>query len=421
MYLSLRTRPVIPDAPVRPARGRVPRTVWLLGLTSMLTDISSEMVTAILPIFLTLQLGLSPAQFGLIDGLHQGVSALSRLGAGLVSDRLGNPKLVASFGYGLSALTRPLLLLAGSVMSVAALVSVDRIGKGVRTAPRDAMIAQSSTRSDLGANFGVHRALDNLGAMLGPLLAFGVLFLAPLRFDTVFVFSAAFAVIGLAVIVFLVPGPERGKHSPRSSRVRLTRADVAALAVLAPFRRLVVVGGLLTLFTVSDAFLFLTLLEGDAALTRYFPLLAVGLALSYAALAIPVGRLADRWGRSKVYLWGHLLLLAIYAVVAGQLGAIPAALVTLGLMGLFYASTDGVLTASISAELPEVSRASGLALAQTVIALAALTSSVGFGLLLTFLEPTEAFLVMATGEALALVAAYVLLRPALVRPTQERL
>ena len=447
MYVSLRNTPSTGREGMRPRRGAVPRTVLLLGFTSLFTDISSEMITAILPIYLVLQLGLTPAQFGLVDGLYRGVSAVSRLGAGVLSDWLGRPKLVASVGYGLSAVTRPLLLVASSVVAVAGLITADRIGKGIRTAPRDAMIATASAPPDLGQNFGVHRAMDNVGAMLGPLVAFAVLWLLPGQFDAVFVVSAAFALVGLAVLVLLVPGRQgrsaarlpadavdeplttstgdaplegqggaegatprgSGTTDPAPARPRLTRADLAALVRSRTFVTRVGLAGLLTLFTVSDAFVFLALLDRDASLARVFPLFAVGLALAYTVLAVPVGRLADRVGRMRVFLGGHVVLLVVYAIVGGPTGVVPAGIITLLLMGLFYAATDGVLAAAVSATLPEVSRASGLSLAQTVVAASGFASSVGFGLLLGWLGAGSAYLVMSLGLALAIAVAATLL------------
>lgn len=452
MYVSLRNRPATAAGRTgRQRRRAVPRTVLLLGFTSLFTDVSSEMITAVLPLFLTLQLGLSPAQFGLIDGLYNGVSAVSRLAAGVASDRLGKPKLVATVGYGLSALTRPLLLLASSVTAVAALVSADRLGKGIRTAPRDAMIAGASRPRELAYNFGIHRAMDNVGAMLGPLIAFGLLLLLPGQFDAVFVVSSSFALLGLAVLVLLVQARPRRTAPPRPPRAtkpscgpddehtdscptwgnafkcrtcgsasaaagglhrsKLTWSDLTALFGSRQFTTRVGIAGLLTAFSVSDAFIFLTLLQRDEGLARVFPLFAVGLALSYALLSVPVGRLADRLGRMKVYLGGHVLLVGVYAV-AGGLTAIPAVLLTVLLLGLFYAATDGVLAASVSAALPDVSRASGLAAAQTVVALAAFASSVGFGLLLTWLGLTGAYAVMGIGLTAGMLVAWRFLKRA---------
>ncbi|KGN41242.1 major facilitator transporter [Knoellia aerolata DSM 18566] len=419
MYVSFRNLPVDRRAGSRSRRAAVPRTVVLLGLTSLFTDISSEMLTAVLPVFLVLQLGLSPAQFGLVDGLYRGVAGVSTMAAGVLSDWLRRPKLVASVGYGLSAVTRPMLLLASTAVGVAGLISVDRVGKGIRTAPRDAMIATASHPSDLGYNFGVHRALDTIGAMLGPLVAFGVLMLVPGQFDAVFVVSAAFGFVGLAVLVLLVPG-HPPSAAPRAaptaataaapSRPRLTRTDLTALLHSRAFVRRVGLAGLLTVFTVSDAFVFLALLDRDENLARVFPLLAVGLALAYTVFAVPVGRVADRWGRMRVYLAGHVALLGVYAVVVGSLGTVATAVVALLLMGLYYAATDGVLAAAVSATLPEVSRASGLSLARTVVAVAAFVSSVGFGLLSGRWGADLAYLLMGLGLAVAVGAAVTLVR-----------
>lgn len=404
----------------------------LLGLTSLFTDISSEMVTAVLPLFLVLQMGLAPSQFGLVDGLYRGVSSLSGLASGLLADWLGRPKLVASVGYGLSAATRPLLLVASSVTTVAGLISLDRVGKGIRTAPRDALIAHASPAGDLGHSFGVHRAMDTVGAMLGPLVAFGILLLLPGRFDAVFVVSAGFALLGLAVVALLVP--ERRVRARERAAVeyasnedgsledgvnedldpgprRLTRADVAGLLRSRPVLRRVGVAGLLTLFTVSDAFVFLALLDREADLAKVFPLFAVGVALVYSMLSVPFGRLADRYGRMATYLVGHVALLAVYATVGAPTGALAATVAALLLLGVFYAATDGVLAAAVSAALPEVSRASGMALTQTAVGVAGFVSSVGFGLLLSRLGTGSAYLVMAIGLACALPAAAVVLRP----------
>lgn len=386
----------------------------LLGFTSLFTDISSEMITAILPIYLVLQLGLAPAQFGLVDGLYRGVSAVSGLAFGVLSDWLRRPKLVASMGYGVSAATRPLLLVASSAGSVAALISVDRIGKGIRTAPRDAMIADASPPGDLGHSFGVHRAMDTVGALLGPLVAFGVLMMLPGQFDAVFVVSAAFALVGLAVVVLLVPErqqPARARATERAPRPnRLTAADLLALVRSRTVVTRVGLAGLMTLFTVSDAFVFIALLDRDAGLAKAFPLFAVGVALVYSVLAIPVGRLADRYGRMPLYLAGHVALLAVYVTIDGPMGAVAATAVTLLLLGVFYAATDGVLAAAVSAVLPEVSRASGMALAQTAVGVCGFASSVGFGLLLGRLGTGSAYLVMAAGMSVAIVVAAFVLR-----------
>lgn len=414
MYFSLRNRPDT-DLSARPAvaggPGRlVPGAVIMLGLTSLFTDVSAEMLTAILPIYLTMQVGLSSVQYGIVDGLYQGVSAVARLAAGVLSDRLNNAKAVATVGYALSAAVKPLLLVGRSVAAIGLLMSVDRVGKGIRTAPRDAMIAASSRPEHLGLNFGVHRTLDNTGAMIGPLLAFGVIAWDPHGYDGVFVASFAFALIGLATLVLFVPG--RRQPSAGATPPKITREDVSRLVRSAPFRRIVVVAGLLSLFTVSDGFIYLALLHSDDLVATVFPLLAVGTSLGYLLLGVPFGRLADRWGRRRVFLFGHLPLLGCYAAAVGPVSGTAAVIVSVGCLGAYYAATDGVLSAAAVPLLPASLRASGLAALQTVVALANLVSSIGFGVLYTLLPAGSAFTVMAAGTVACIAAALVLLRVA---------
>ena len=193
---------------------RVSRTVLLLGMVSLLTDISSEMVSTVLPLYLVYTLGFTPLQYGVVDGIYQGASALVRLVSGFAGDRFGRHKEVAGIGYGLSAVCKLGLLVVGSAFSaIGALVLIDRTGKGIRTAPRDAMISLSSTPDGMATSFGVHRALDTTGAMIGPLVAFGLLAIAPLAFDSIFLVSFCFAVVGLAVLV-LLRAPTRRPRRP---------------------------------------------------------------------------------------------------------------------------------------------------------------------------------------------------------------
>ena len=213
MYMTERPRPDAPRTagPAGSARRRVGSTVVLLGIVSLLTDVSSEAVSAVLPIYLTAVLGLSPLAYGFIDGLYQGVSALVRILGGWLADRADRPKWVAFLGYGLSAVTKVALIAAQGLGAVTAVITVDRLGKGLRTAPRDALIAASTPAASLGRAFGVHRALDTTGAAIGPLLAFGILWFVPGDYPAVFIASLAAAVMGLAVLLLLVPcaGPCR--------------------------------------------------------------------------------------------------------------------------------------------------------------------------------------------------------------------
>jgi MFS family permease len=358
----------------------VSRTVWLLGATSLLTDISSEMVSSVLPIYLVLHLGLSPLQFGVIDGLYHGVTALVRLASGVISDRWSRHKSVALFGYGLSAMCKPGLLAVGAFWpALASVIVLDRTGKGIRTAPRDAMISLDTPSDRLGVAFGVHRAMDAAGAMLGPLVAFGLLAVVVNGFDAIFVVSTAFAVVGLSVLALFVAGPssEVGGRGARTASGR----GALALAWHPQLRVLLIAGGLLTLATISDAFLYLQLQERVGVGAHLVPLFFVGTSLAYLLLAVPAGRLADRYGRGHVLLGGHALAAAAYAVVCLPAPGGIALIAALVLLGAYYAASDGVLAAMTSAIVEPHLRTSGIALVATVTSLCRLAASLLFGAL----------------------------------------
>jgi MFS family permease len=357
----------------------VHRTVWALGITSLLTDVSSEMVASILPMYLVLELGMRPLAFGIIDGMYQGVAALVRVLAGVVSDRGGRYKEAAATGYALSALCRVALIAAGSSPTpIAAIVAVDRIGKGVRTAPRDALISLRSPSDRLATAFGVHRSLDAAGAMLGPLLAFGLLAAMPARFDVLFAVSFAVALGGLGVILLCVEPATAEERTPAPSMP--WRPAFAATRTPA-FRSILIAGFLLGLPTISDGFIFLSLQRRLEIGASAFPLFYVGTSLLTAVLAVPMGRLADRAGRTLVLLGGHVVLAVLYlALLRPSIG--PAlAVASLALLGAYYAATDGVLTAAAAAVLPKSVSGSGLSFLATTTNVARLLASVLFGLL----------------------------------------
>ncbi len=394
-----------------PRRPRVSRTVLLLGLTSLFTDISSEMVVTVLPLYLVYVGQFSPVAFGFVDGIQRGAAALVGLAGGFVGDRLERHKEVASVGYGLSALVKLGLATAGTALSaISALVLVDRIGKGIRTAPRDAMISLATPEEDLGAAFGVHRALDTVGAMLGPLAAFAILAVAANAFTTVFLVSFFIAVIGVAILVLLVPRP--GATEPEAqvqaqaaavpARPRLTLRAALVVARERRFRGLLVAAGALALATASDAFVFLVLQDKLDLSLGLFPLLFVGMTSVYMLLAVPVGRLADRVGRGRVLLAGYALLLGVYAALLAPLGGPLLVALALTLMGTYYAATDGVLAALGSAVVPQAVRGSGLALLNTTTGIAKLLSSVAFGALWTLTSTSTAIVVFGAALALAM-------------------
>jgi MFS family permease len=384
----------------------VSRTVIMLGLTSLFTDISSEMVATVLPLYLVYVHGFSPLQFGIIDGIYQGASALVRVGSGFLADRKRRYKEVAVAGYGLSAICRIGLLTAGSgLTAIGGIVLADRTGKGIRTAPRDAMISLSTKPESLGIAFGVHRALDTTGAMIGPLLAFAILAAAPLAFHSLFMVSLCFAVIGVAVLVLFVP---RGTPRPATEEAPSLRA-AANLLTERQFRALVLAGAALALMTASDAFIYLGLREHVDISAEVFPLLYVGTALVFMTLAVPIGRLADTIGRGKVFVGGYALLFGVYALVLMPGVGTAGLVAVLMLMGVYYASTDGVLAALGSAVLPEDLRGSGLALLATATGLAQLGASIVLGTLWATLGPQAAFRSFAAGLVISVAAAAIVM------------
>lgn len=438
MYLSSRPRASGEDAKAdegsRPDGGRrrlipsVSRNVVFLGLTSMFTDISSEMITAVLPLYLTLGLGLSPLGFGAFDGFYQAVTAVLPLAGGLVADRRRRHKEVAAAGYGLSAGCKLGLAVAiGSTGPTVALLALDRVGKGLRTAPRDALISLSSAPSRLAESFGVHRAFDTSGALIGPLATFGLLYLVPDGYDTVFVTSFCAALVGLAVLTTFVQNPGRvilspttdlgdsGIAPPPADPKRPSVAPMAAaveLLRLPGYRALLLAGAALGLVTLSDAFVYLTFQHRSSLTTQMFPLLYIGSALVYLLLAVPIGRLADRIDRVPVLVGGHLALLGAYVVLLAEGPRNPRILLLVLLVGLYYAATSGVLMAVASTIVPTELRTFGLALLASAIALAKAASSIGFGAFWSWWGAHVAVGIYMVGLALAVVMAAALLRRA---------
>lgn len=443
-----------------PARRRrlgllVSANVLALGVTSLITDISSEMVTAVLPVYLVSGLGLSMLQFGFLDGAYSGSTALLRIVGGYLADRFTARKAVAATGYLLSTLTKLGFPLVGSsVPGIGALMAVDRAGKGIRTAPRDALISLSTPPDAQGRAFGVHRAMDTVGAFVGPVVAFTLMSLLSTQlgtaYDAVFVVSFCVGAAGVAALLLFVrdpftrEGPGRrtsavpngsaGKRGTSSSepspgsaaeppepaaappappdRTVSLRAGLRLL-LLAPFRRACAAAALLGLATVSDAFVYLSLQHRTDLALSYFPLLPLGTTGVYLLAAVPLGSLSDRVGRWKVFLAGHTCLLAAYLLLGGPADLRGAALIclVLPLHGLFYAATDGVLMAHAAPLLPEHLRTSGMSVLQTLQALGRALSSVAFGAAWMRWGPSSTIHFFTAGLLMAVVCCLALLRP----------
>jgi MFS family permease len=394
-------------ASVRPgkrARGKVPGTVVALGAVSLLTDVSAEMITAFMPVYLLFTLQLGYAQFGFLDGLYTGATAVLRLVGGHVSDRTRRPKAVAMAGYGLSAVTKLLFpVVGGSAVGIGGLMAADRAGKGLRTAPRDALISLATPADNLGAAFGVHRTMDTIGALLGPLVTFLLLTQIGIVAGPVFVVSACFAVVGLIVLVSFVR--EQAGKSAVAGPPPSIKAGIGLLREIR-FRRATLAAAVLGIATLSDAFVFILVQKSTGVPLGLLPLLPLGTALVFLLAATPLGVLADRIGRWPMFLIGHLVLLGVYLLLLAPSGGFPAAIAALLLHGLFYAATDGVLSAKVSALAPESLRGSALSVVQTGQALGRLASSVAFGLLLQYASFHTAVYTAIGGLAVTVLVAW---------------
>jgi len=396
-----------PPSGGRPARRtgwpRVNANIWAIGATSLLTDISSEMITSILPLYVVLHLQMTPLAFGAVDGLYQGVAAAVRMASGFIADRQRRHKAVAVVGYGLSTVAKLAYLAAGTVWpAFLAVVSADRLGKGIRTAPRDALIAASARPGETATAFGLHRMMDAAGATLGPLVAFAVLAAVPGGFDRVFVVSFAAAVVGLAALVLFVRdagGRASAESAPRLDRLRLT----AALSGRS-FRAVLIAAAAVSLASISDGLIYLLLQRQAGFDPARLTLLFVATPLVYFLLAGPLGVVADRVGPRRLFLAGHGALLAVYALL--WLGTTPAMIGLVPvLLGAYYAATDGILAAMASTALPTEVRATGLGLLATCTTGGRGVAAVAFGALWTYQDSAVALVVSMVALGAGMVMA----------------
>jgi MFS family permease len=288
-------------------------------------------------------------------------------------------------------------------------IAADRAGKGLRTAPRDALITLSAPPDQLGRAFGVHRTMDSVGAFLGPLVALAVLALAGQQYDAVFVTSFCVAAFAVVILALFVRDHAGSPPAPEPSRGAVSVRQAAGLLRISGVRRLLAAACLLGLATVGDGFVYLLLQRREDLSLGWFPLLAVGTSLAYLLLAAPLGVLADRVGRLPVTLCGYGALILVYLALLGPIGGPVLVIVVLGLYGLFYAATDGILMALAAPLLPERLRTTGLALVQTGQATAYLGSSVLFGVAWQWWGTGAAILLAVLAGGIAITATAVLL------------
>lgn len=375
----------------------IPRSVWLLGLVSMLMDVSSEMVQTLLPLYLVTGLGASAVTVGLIEGLAVAIAMTVRLFAGVLSDWTGQRKPLILLGYGLAALSRPIVPLADTVGWIAGARFLDRVGKGIRSAPRDALIADVTPPELRGASFGLRKSLDTVGGFVGPLVAIGLMLLSGDTFTTVFWIAAIPALIAIAVIVVGIEEPATSAAGKRGERPRL-----AALAQLGP-AVWVVIGlcAILTFARFSEAFLLLKAQQAGFALA-WVPLIMVLMHLVYGLTAYPVGILSDRVGRNGMLAVSLVFLIAADLMLA--FAQTPAALVAgIVLWGLHMGFSQGILATLIADRAPALARGTAFGALNLATGLAVLAGNLVAGVLWESYGATATFLNGAAFAALALV------------------
>jgi MFS family permease len=379
------------------------RNILLLGLTSLFGDVASEMVVPLLPAFLVL-LGGGASFIGLIEGLAEGVASLFKYLSGRLADRMPRLLPLAAAGYGLSAAVRPLLALCGAPWQVLVLRCSDRVGKGLRTSPRDKLLTQSAPEGALAEAFSFHRGMDHLGAALGPLLAAALLYAAPGELRRVFLIASVFG--GVALLTLLLV-----RETPKVASATVAEATNAATGPARVPPALLAAIGLFTLGNSSDALLLLRA-QSLGVPAAQLPLLWTVLHFVRAGLSWPLGRAADRLGRRGALACGWVWYAACYLGFAlasspGQVWALFAA------YGLVAGLTEGSERALISASVPEERRGAALGLYNLVSGVGLLVASVTAGLLWEQVSPLAA---LALGAACALAAALALVATAAAAP-----
>lgn len=378
---------------------KIPRTVWFLGLTSLLNDTSSEMIHAVLPLFLISDLGAQTSDVGLIEGIAESTASILKVFSGAISDYWQHRKALAVFGYGLSTLLKPLFIIAHSPLSVLLARLGDRVGKGIRVSPRDALIADVTDSTNRGAAYGLRQSLDTIGAFLGPLIAFGLMS-AAYNFRLIFAIALIPGMLAVASLVIGVKEPNRPYHQlnrthpfHRHSLLQLGRA----------YWGLVVAALLFNLGNSSEAFLLLKAKQVSIA-DAYVPLVLVVINVSYALSAYPVGVLSDRVNRQTLLQlgWGFNALVYLglaFAQTPWQVWSLVAG------FGLYLGMTQGVLLAMVADRVPDDLRGTAFGFLNLLVGFALLPASLLTGWLWQSISPGAAFII---GGGFALTGVFAL-------------
>jgi MFS family permease len=375
----------------------LPRGIWALGFVSMFMDLSSEMIHALLPVYLVTVLGASTLTVGLIEGLAEATAMITKIFSGALSDWLGRRKLLAVIGYGLAALTKPIFPLATTIEWVVIARFLDRVGKGIRGAPRDALVADLAPAPLRGASFGLRQSLDTIGAFLGPLAAIGLMLLTGDNYAAVFWIAVIPAFIAFGLMAFGVKEPERAIGA--ATRPKPQFADAWRLS--GPFWAVVAVAVVLTLARFSEAFLVLR--AQNVGLTiAIVPVVMVVMNIAYALAAYPAGVLSDRFGRQGVLIVGVATLVVADLLLAFTT-SVPILLLGVAFWGLHMGLTQGLLATLVADTAPADLRGTAFGVFNLASGIAMLVASVVAGALWDVYGPVATFLAGAAFTAFALV------------------
>lgn len=387
--------------------GAVPTGVWALGLVSLFMDMSSELIHSLLPVFLVTSLGASTVVVGVIEGVAEATASITKVFSGWLSDRLGARKWLAVVGYGLAALAKPVFPFAATPMEVMAARFADRIGKGIRGAPRDALIADITPPQVRGAAFGLRQALDTAGAFAGPLLAIGLMLVLAGDIRAVFAWAVLPAAIAMALLVFGVDEPRkavrpRGEGAPAPIRW----SDVIGMGW--PYWSVVLVGVVFSLARFSEAFLILRAQDTGLAIA-FVPVVMVAMNLVYAVVSAPAGSLSDRMDRRVLMALGLGVLILADATLA-WLHSIWGVLLGAGLWGLHMGLTQGLMSAMVADTAPVRLRGTGFGVFYLATGVALLVASSLAGVLWAVYGATATFMAGAGFAALTLAGLVLIIR-----------